>query len=95
MQIVYDGVYGIGTTTTQQPQKHNVKTGGQIPVEIIAEVDRKIDDGDPRNGAFQFSAYAPNASFQAPAIANCVFATLGGGWKLPAGETNCGAASLL
>ena len=29
-----------GTTATPAPQKHNVKTGGQIPVEIIAEVDR-------------------------------------------------------
>jgi prepilin-type N-terminal cleavage/methylation domain-containing protein len=54
MQIVYDGVYGPGTIATPQPAKHNVKTGGQIPVEIIAEVDRKIDDGKPASGAFQF-----------------------------------------
>ena len=96
MQIVYDGVYGTGTTAAQGPKKHNVKTGGQIPVEIIAEVDRKIDDGDPRAGAFQFSSYAPAAGgFTAPVIGNCVLATLGGGWKLLAGETNCGGASLL
>ena len=50
------------TATAPPPRptgKHNLKTGGQIPVEIIAEVDRKIDDGKPTSGAFQFSTYAP------------------------------------
>jgi hypothetical protein len=94
MQIVYDGVYGTGTTSTPAPANHNVKTGGQIPVEIIAEVDRKIDDGKPLSGAFQFSAYAPT-SFTAPAIGNCVSATPEAPWKLGGGETNCGAVSLL
>jgi prepilin-type N-terminal cleavage/methylation domain-containing protein len=94
MQIVYDGVYGNGTTSTPQPSRHNVKTGGQIPVEIMAEVDRKIDDGQPLSGAFQFSTYAPTG-FIAPAIGNCVSAVPATPWKLSAGETNCGAASLL
>ena len=94
MQIVYDGVYGNGTTSTPQPARHNVKTGSQIPVEIIAEVDRKIDDGNPLSGAFQFSTYAP-ATFVAPGIGNCVSATPGTPWKFGGGETNCGAASLL
>ena len=43
-----------------------MKTGGQMPVEIIAEIDRKIDDGKPATGAFQFSPYVPTASFTAP-----------------------------
>ncbi len=43
------------------PAKHNLKTGGQVPVEIIAEVDRKIDDGKPNSGGFQFSEYTPNS----------------------------------
>ena len=94
MQIVYDGVYGNGTTSTPQPPRHNVKTGGQIPVEIMGEVDRKIDDGNPLSGAFQFSTYAP-AAFIAPAIGTCVSAAPGTPWKFGGGETNCGAASLL
>ena len=94
MQIVYDGVYGVGTTSTPQPAKHNVKTGGQIPVEIVEEVDRKIDDGKPLSGAFQFSTYAPTG-FTAPAIGNCVSAAPGTPWKFTGGETNCGTASLL
>ena len=53
LQLVWDNTYGTGGP----PAKHNVKTGNQIPVEILAEVDRKVDDGDPYRGAFQFSTY--------------------------------------
>jgi hypothetical protein len=49
-----DQRYGPGTGAL----KHNLKTGAQIPVEIVSEVDRKIDDGNPNSGTFQFSSYA-------------------------------------
>jgi prepilin-type N-terminal cleavage/methylation domain-containing protein len=86
MQLSYDNNYGSGTP----PNKHNVKTGGQIPVEIIAEVDRKIDDGQPYSGAFQFSTYAP-AGATAPSATACVTGT---NWNILRGETNCAAANL-
>jgi prepilin-type N-terminal cleavage/methylation domain-containing protein len=86
MQLVYDNNYGTGTVTT----KHNMKTGGQIPVEIMAEIDRKIDDGNPYSGAFQFSTYAP-AGGTAPNAATCVNGTA---WNIIGGDTNCGAADL-
>lgn len=88
IEIAYDSVYGNPGATP--PNKHNLKTGGQVPVEIIAEVDRKIDDGKPVTGAFQFSAYAP-PSGTAPDYNLC---TAGGNWKVSGGETNCGGASL-
>jgi hypothetical protein len=59
MQLVYDGRWGI-TENLIGPNfvvKHNIKTGNQVPVEIISEVDRKIDDGNPNTGAFQFSTF--------------------------------------
>jgi prepilin-type N-terminal cleavage/methylation domain-containing protein len=37
LQVAYDNNYGNGTP----PNRHNLKTGGQIPVELIAEVDRQ------------------------------------------------------
>ena len=40
---------------------HNLKTGSQVPVDIMAEVDRKIDDGAPNTGGFQFSAIRATA----------------------------------
>jgi len=90
LTIVYDAAYGTGTP----PSKHNLKTGSQVPVEIIAEVDRKIDDGQPYTGGFQFSTYVPLPSFTPP-VANpngCI--TAGGTWDINGGSTNCGGVSL-
>lgn len=84
LQLVYDGVYGAGGS----PSKHNVKTGTQVPVEIIAEVDRKIDDGLPYAGAFQFSTYNGAATACLTGTAPNVT------WNIKGGETNCGGASL-
>jgi prepilin-type N-terminal cleavage/methylation domain-containing protein len=95
LQLVYDGVYGI---TGGGTQRHNLKTGGQIPVEIMAEVDRKIDDGLPYTGSFQFSAYAGNGTAPtegaaaAPACTSGALAT--STWNATNGSTNCGAASI-
>jgi prepilin-type N-terminal cleavage/methylation domain-containing protein len=89
IQLVYDATYG-DPGGTAPPQKHNLKTGGQVPVEIIAEVDRKIDDGKPITGAFQFSEYFPTGGSQ-PSYATCA---TGGVWQISGGDNNCGAASL-
>lgn len=35
---------------------HEIRTGAQIPVGVIAELDRKVDDGTPNTGTFQFDA---------------------------------------
>ena len=98
LQLQFDNVFGLAAVGTD---RHNLKTGGNIPVEIIAEVDRKVDDGAPLTGAFQFSTYQGNAA-AAPA---------GGGgtasgqchstgvattsvWNATNGTTNCGGSSL-
>jgi prepilin-type N-terminal cleavage/methylation domain-containing protein len=88
LQLTYDAAYG--DPTTPPGAKHNLKTGTQVPVEIIAEVDRKVDDGRPYSGSFQFSTYVP-AGGTAPTAATCIDT---GNWKIAGGETNCGGASL-
>ncbi len=96
LQLVYDGVYGITSLGTP---RHNVKTGPSIPVAIIAELDRKIDDGMPYTGSFQFSVYAgggvapTEGNAAAPACTNGALAT--SIWNANNGATNCGGASLL
>ena len=100
MDLIYDGIYGVGATGAEAPQRHNIKSGAQIPVEIIAEVDRKIDDGAPNTGAFQFSRYQGNAAAPptdgAAATPACTSATAPAGvWNTTNGSTNCGGASLL
>jgi prepilin-type N-terminal cleavage/methylation domain-containing protein len=95
VRVVYDGVYGIASGGQA---RHNVKTGAQVPVEIIAEIDRKIDDGAPYTGGFQFSAYQGNAA-AAPtenAATACTNTnTTAAVWNATNGNTNCGGASLL
>jgi len=100
MQLVFDGIYGAGTAAAPAPLRHNIKSGSQVPVEIIAEMDRKIDDGAPNTGGFQFSRYQGNGA-TAPtdgAVAQpaCTSLTTSVGiWNTTNGSTNCGGTSLL
>jgi prepilin-type N-terminal cleavage/methylation domain-containing protein len=90
VRLAYDQDYG--TTASPQAFRHNLKTGNQVPVQILAEVDRKIDDGNAYSGAFQFSAFAGDGA-SLPVEFDCVdFGT--GSWYITNGATNCGAASL-
>ena len=90
IRVIYDTNYGTGTPAI----RHNVKTGNQIPSDIMAEIDRKIDDGNPVGGNFQFSTYdgggtggtAPTGS------GSCYNGTT---WSSATVVTNCGGASLL
>jgi prepilin-type N-terminal cleavage/methylation domain-containing protein len=93
LQLAYDKIYGDPNAPNPPPDRHNLKTGSQIPVEIAAEVDRKTDDGNPLSGSFQFSIYSSNATV-APAAPDCVNVTA---WKLTGGTTsvNCGGSTLL
>jgi len=90
IQLIYDKVYDPSATATL---RHNLKTGNQVPVEVIAEVDRKIDDGNALGGIMRFSAYASTNS-TAPAAADCYVAATGVWNAASTGQTNCGAAIL-
>ena len=87
MQLVYDNVYAGAASA-----RHNVKTGNQIPSDILAEVDRKVDDGNAVGGTFRFSAYAGGGV--APAAATCHAAAAPNTWAAQTVDTNCGGASL-
>jgi len=89
LTLVYDANWGNGTT----PARHNLKTGSQVPVEIMAEVDRKVDDGQPYAGGFQFSVYVPTG-FTAPVASpnGCISAS--SAWDINGGNTNCGGVTL-
>ena len=102
LRLIHDGDYGI--TGTGAP-RHNLKTGAQIPVAIIAEMDRKVDDGAPYTGVFQFSAFFQYSYYQgnaARAPAEGVAAapactsgdTIAATWNAGNGSANCGGATL-
>lgn len=89
LQLINDNIYA--DAVAAPPVRINLKTGPQIPVNILAEIDRKIDDGNALRGTMRFSAYAGGAA-AAPVAANCHNAA--GEWLAGQGETNCGAAIL-
>jgi prepilin-type N-terminal cleavage/methylation domain-containing protein len=85
----YDNAYAdSGTAAT----KHNLKTGNQIPADILAEVDRKVDDGNAQLGTFRFSNLS--ATGTAPTAANCYTAGTGVWIVIGTVEPNCGGTSL-
>jgi len=81
-QLIFDAVY----QDTAPTSRHNFKTGANIPSDILAEVDRKVDDGKGNTGQLRYSSYgAPSA------YATC---TTSDSWKSQSPEANCGAAVL-
>lgn len=69
----------------------NLKTGNQVPARILAEIDRKTDDGRANAGQFRFSAYDGGGG--APLESRC-FDPGSGLWRAADNEANCGAAAL-
>jgi prepilin-type N-terminal cleavage/methylation domain-containing protein len=93
IQIIWDNLFddAHGLSGTPRP---NLKSGDQIPSDILAEVDRKIDDGSATGGNIRFSPYSSGTS--APAGAGtCYIAAAPNPWSSSNAATNCGAATLL
>lgn len=95
MGVAFDGQYGLSGGGAP---RHNLKSGPMIPVEVLAELDRKTDDGKPYTGIVLFSAYtADGAPPPAEGGASACTTTLAASasWNVPGGSTNCGVALLL
>jgi prepilin-type N-terminal cleavage/methylation domain-containing protein len=83
-QLIFDAVYQDAAPTA----RHNLKTGANIPSDILAEVDRKIDDGLANSGQFRYSTFGGAA-----AAASC-FDTTSGAWQSATPNANCGGVTL-
>ena len=90
LNLAWDAAYAPLGPPAPSP-RHNLKTGNQIPSDILAEIDRKIDDGNATAGSFRFSSYDGGAG--APNPAKCFLPT--GQWNSQTPEANCGATTLL
>lgn len=85
IQLVYDAVYQDASPTT----RHNLKTGANVPSDILAEVDRKIDDGLATGGQMRYSSFG-----SAAAGSGTCYIAASGAWQSATPNPNCGAASL-
>ena len=94
LHIGSDALWG---TSTNAANKLNVKAGNYVPVEVLAEIDRRIDDGRPVTGSFQFSTYS--AGYEEPPITGenrCISAdATDASWNVSGQQSNCGAVSLV
>ncbi|OYY94224.1 MAG: hypothetical protein B7Y41_07840 [Hydrogenophilales bacterium 28-61-23] len=87
LQLQYDAqFFGSGGVP-----RLTLKTGNQVPARVLAEIDRKTDDGRANSGQFRFSGYDGGGG--APSESRC-FDARSGFWRAADNEANCGAASL-
>lgn len=86
VQIIFDNLFS-GAPAAPAGSAHNIRTGALIPVGIISEIDRKLDDGFPNTGIFRFSTAAPSDG-------TCIAAGTPTTWNNEGGSTNCGGAYL-
>jgi prepilin-type N-terminal cleavage/methylation domain-containing protein len=82
LNLIFDNNYA-GTATN----RHNLKTGGQIASDILAEIDRKVDDGNAIQGSFR----AATGGTVDATVTNCYNA---GVWVSQSPGANCGGATL-
>ena len=68
------------------------RPGNQVPSNILAEIDRKIDDGRAVSGFLRFSDY--DGGVGAPDPLECYSQTGGHEWHASRSGANCGGAVL-
>lgn len=93
LQIIYDNNYD-ATAANPATARHNLKTGNQVPSDILAEVDRKVDDGNAATGGFRSSTYGGATGAAAITSSGTCFTAGTGAWIATNPATNCGGASL-
>lgn len=88
IHLEFDSVY----QDTAPTARHNLKTGANIPSDILAEVDRKIDDGLATAGQVRYSAFGGAAG----GSGTCFMAAgpSVGAWVSASPIANCGATTL-
>jgi len=87
LQLQYDAQF----SGSDGVPRLTLKTGNQIPARVLAEIDRKIDDGRANSGQFRFSAFDGGGG--PPSESRC-YDPRTGLWRAAENEANCGAASL-
>jgi prepilin-type N-terminal cleavage/methylation domain-containing protein len=95
LQIINDNVYD-DAAEPAQPAALNIKTGGLVPSGVVAELDRKVDDGAPMTGQFRSlgnAARTLNITGGVTVVA-CNVAGPPIAWNAAADLKNCAGASI-
>jgi prepilin-type N-terminal cleavage/methylation domain-containing protein len=87
LDLIYDNTYAV-TAPAVAVARHNLKTGAAIPSDILAEIDRKTDDGNANTGSFRAMT---GGGVGAPATC---YVAASGVWVASPGGPNCGGATI-
>jgi hypothetical protein len=94
VSMAFDDQYG--NPAAPPGRRHSIKSGNNIPVTVVAEMDRKLDDGNGLRGSIQFTRYAITGQLPASpgAAGACIDAA--GNWLLAGNPAslNCAVALL-
>jgi len=95
LQLINDNVYD-DVGEPGQPVALNIKTGPFIPSGVVAELDRKIDDGQPLGGVFRSLGNAARTLTMTggQTVTNCNVAGPPVQWNAAGDLKNCGGASI-
>jgi prepilin-type N-terminal cleavage/methylation domain-containing protein len=87
LSLIWDKTYGdTAALAADVPSRHNLKSGGSIPSDLLAEIDRKVDDGNAKQGSFRAMTGVSAAE------TDCYSAA--GAWVATPGFPNCGGTTL-
>jgi prepilin-type N-terminal cleavage/methylation domain-containing protein len=91
LQLIHDDIYDDASEPGQQVVL-NIKTGGLVSGNVLAELDRKIDDGAPLTGSFRSAGNAARTTAFAGGvtIAACNIAGAVTQWNGASDLKNCG-----
>jgi len=88
VRLIYDNIYrDVASDTGSGNFRHNLKTGNNIPSDILAEIDRKVDDGLANGGQVRHSTFGGST------YASCTVAAFNE-WQSQTPNANCGAVTL-
>jgi prepilin-type N-terminal cleavage/methylation domain-containing protein len=93
LQLVNDLSY-FDTAGATPPVVLNIKTGGNVPAAIVAELDRKIDDGLPQTGSFRSSSGGSTATPWDGTLATCVDASTPPAYAGTLNPKTCGGVAI-
>ncbi len=82
MFVAYSSVF-IDHPSLSKRSQNGIFTGGTIPSKVLAEIDRKVDDGKPGTGSFRAAYPYYGKTCQK-----------NGQWVIDNGSTNCSGVSL-
>ncbi len=94
MHLAFDSTWGEPLASNDTRPRHNLKTGPGIPPSVLAEIDRKIDDGLPTVGRLQFSGYLSSDAAVLATGGTCLAGAVGQRQWGHGRDGDCGAATL-